>query len=585
MILKALCDFYDRESSCSGVEQGFERKNIPYVILLKSDGKFVRLLDTRDNPSDKKDKGKIYVVPRANGRTSGVDPNLLWDNTEYVLGVAKEDSQKGLESAKKKFEAFRALVEKIAKTFPSDKEFAAVRAFLNSDDEIKSVVESPIFEQAVGGNLSFRIEGSENLVCENSCVAEFLRRVEDGDETHKAICMVSGKRGVVKMLHKGFKIGRESSVKLVSFQKDSGYDSYGKTQGQNAPIIGETEFKYTTALEKLLDYKSGHRANLGETTVVFWGERPSEFENEISSFFGFKQSADEGLGGSQIKNLYKSVHSGLNSAESGGRFFVFGIEANKARMVVRFWHSDSLENISKNIRAYFDDLEITKGKNDNLFSLFNLLTQLSLGKDISNLPPRLSGDILKSAFTGALFPRNIQLQCLNRIRAEYCDSKKGACFAGWKVGRIRAALLKAILNRKNRIYKSNEREIKMALDTENTNIGYLCGRLFAALEKIQKDANDETNSTIVDRYYGAASTTPVLVFSRLMDLSNHHLGKIENLGLVVARKKLLQEIFDKFPSSGFPRHLSLDDQSRFAIGYYQQTQDFYKTNETKNKDK
>lgn len=589
MILKALCDFYDRESSCGKIEEGFERKNIPFVVLLKKDGRFAQLIDTRDNPSDKNDKGKVFVVPRANGRTIKIEANLLWDKAEYVFGIPKDNSPKGLESSKKKIEAFRALAEKISDAFPNNGEFAAVHAFLNSAPEIKSALDSPNFPSDKPEKIfSFRIEGKEKLVCEHSDVAKFLKHSESGNENHESFCIVSGKRGIVKDTHKGFKLGRESGVKLVSFQKDSGYDSYGKTQGQNAPIISETEFKYATALEKLLSEKSGHRTRLGETAVVFWGDKPSEFENEISSFFGFNQTDNDGLGAPQIKNLYKSVHTGLNPAESGGRFFVLGIEANKARMVVRFWLSDSLENIAGNIRAYFDDLDIVKGKYDkDLFSLYNILAKLSLQEDIKNLPPSLSGDILKSAFTGALFPRNIQMQCLNRIRAESAAGKKDTPPAGWKVGHIRAALLKAYLNRKNRIYKLNEREIKMALDAENKNIGYLCGRLFAALEKIQKDANGENNSTIVDRYYGAASATPVVVFSRLMDLSTHHLSKIEKEkpGLAVNWRKLLQEIFDKFPSSGFPQHLSLDGQSRFAIGYYQQTQDFYKSNKTKTEEK
>ena len=115
----------------------------------------------------------------------------------------------------------------------------------------------------------------------------------------------------------------------------------------------------------------------------------------------------------------------------------------------------------------------------------------------------------------------------------------------------------------------------MCLDQENTNIGYRLGRLFAVLEKIQTDANPGLNATIRDRFYGAASCTPVTVFANLMRLSNHHLSKLqkEKAWLFIAHKQLLGEIL--CPINDFPPHLTLADQGRFAIGYYHQTQDLW----------
>lgn len=160
------------------------------------------------------------------------------------------------------------------------------------------------------------------------------------------------------------------------------------------------------------------------------------------------------------------------------------------------------------------------------------------------------------------------MQCTNRIRADRI------------INRIRAAILKAYLNRKNRILNSKEREIKVSLDIENNDIGYLCGRLFAVLERIQESAlGKNVNATIVDRFYASASSTPMLVFGRLIDLSNHHLSKIANQGTVIFLKKSISEIMDKIPATGFPAHLSLDEQSRFAIGYYHQRQEFFKSKE------
>ena len=115
------------------------------------------------------------------------------------------------------------------------------------------------------------------------------------------------------------------------------------------------------------------------------------------------------------------------------------------------------------------------------------------------------------------------------------------------------------------------------LDLSNTNPAYRLGRLFAVLEKIQEEASPGLNATIRDRYYGAASSTPVAVFTTLLRLKNHHLGKLSP-GRRINLERLIGEIMGGI--ADFPRQLPLPEQGRFALGYYHQRQDFYtrKTN-------
>lgn len=113
----------------------------------------------------------------------------------------------------------------------------------------------------------------------------------------------------------------------------------------------------------------------------------------------------------------------------------------------------------------------------------------------------------------------------------------------------------------------------MSLDVSQPSIGYQLGRLFAALEKIQEEANPNLNATIRDRFYGAACATPVSVFATLLRLKNHHLAKLENKGSVVRFEQLIGEIMGNF--TDFPDHLGLHEQGRFAIGYYHQRQYFF----------
>ena len=110
------------------------------------------------------------------------------------------------------------------------------------------------------------------------------------------------------------------------------------------------------------------------------------------------------------------------------------------------------------------------------------------------------------------------------------------------------------------------------LDKDNNNQGYLCGRLFAVLDKIQEDANNI--HSIRERYMSAASATPSAVFATILKLSIHHSEKLDE-GRRIFYEILKQEIIEKLSSKGFPTQLDLQDQGRFFVGYYHQRQQLF----------
>lgn len=112
------------------------------------------------------------------------------------------------------------------------------------------------------------------------------------------------------------------------------------------------------------------------------------------------------------------------------------------------------------------------------------------------------------------------------------------------------------------------------LDKTNSNIGYLCGRLFATLLRQQEQSSNWQNSSIRTRYMNAASTTPATVFPTIMNLAMHHAERL-TLGSRIHYDKLISEIMSKIPVEGFPPHLDLNNQGRFMVGYYHQYQDFF----------
>lgn len=121
--------------------------------------------------------------------------------------------------------------------------------------------------------------------------------------------------------------------------------------------------------------------------------------------------------------------------------------------------------------------------------------------------------------------------------------------------------------------------IKERLDVDNTNTAYLCGRIFAVLESIQRAAlGKDINAGIRERYFSFASTNPSPAFGRLMKMSQNHLTKLksEKAGLAVILDKELMDLFCKINEKEFPSIFSLEEQGQFAIGYYHQKQDTFK---------
>lgn len=585
MILQALYDYYQRKASdpdSNIAPRGFEWKEIPFIIVINKEGNFINLEDTRTGEWRQR-RAKSFLVLKMKGRPGSKASeiaNVLWDHWGYVLGQPKDETEKAKEDAKKQNNTFVTQVKQLSVKYPGNDQFAAVCKLYNQEDQIQKILEHENWKECYripGCNLSFRIAGEVNIVAEHedlSLEVEVVVESESGVQTQSAegICLITGERLPIAILHSATSIpGGKSGGKLVGFQKNSGYDSYYKEQGLNAPVSKKAEDAYTTALNVLLGKDSKNKFKIADTSIVFWSQKQNDFENHFPFFFAAPPKDDLDQNIREVKALFESIHTGKINTEGDTPFFILGLAPNAARISIRFWKTGKVADFATNIAKHFEDLEIVRSKNDEkeYFSLFNLLSNVSFEFKMDNVPPNLAGKVIESVLDGTKYPDTLQQQCIRRIRAEQ------------HVNRIRAAILKAYLNRKETIYNTNEKLITMSLDLDNKNQGYLCGRLFAVLEKIQEDAQPGINSTIKDRYYGAASNTPVTVFGRLLNLSNHHLAKLGGASKT-HYEKMIQEIMSGVSSNGLPAHLSLDDQSRFAIGYYHQRQDLFTKKEKNN---
>ncbi|MBK6974033.1 MAG: type I-C CRISPR-associated protein Cas8c/Csd1 [Sterolibacteriaceae bacterium] len=564
MILTALNDYYRRKMADPDPARrlpafGFEDKEIPFVIELGSDGSLAAIKDTRSGDGKKKTAAR-FLVPKGVKKTSGIAANLLWDTAEYAVGVDTKDKP---ERVVQQHAAFRARIDALPDAAQADAGIVALRRFLD-DQPQRALAADPLWEEIRSANpvVSFRLAEDSDLICQRPAIVESASQVtnQEADVT-ESMCLVTGSRHEAERLHtaiKGVWGAQTSGANIVSFNLDA-FNSYGKSQGANAPVGKHAAFAYTTALNHLLAKGSAQRIQVGDASTVFWAQQQDEVEDVFAQFFG--ETDDPDARTVQVKALLEAVDTGkFDGGRGEKRFYVLGLAPNAARIAVRFWHAAPLRSIASRVAAWFSDLEVGRGPNDPEYpSLFRLLTAISVQGKADNIPPNLGGDVMRSILAGTPFPAMWLNAAVQRCRAEQ------------RVTYLRAAAIKACLNRSIR-RNDNEKEFAPMLDPSNTNTAYRLGRLFAALEKIQEEASPGLNATIRDRYYGAASTTPVTVFTSLLRLKNAHLKKL-NPGRTVWFEKLLAEVLGEV--ADFPAHLMLPDQGRFALGYYHQRQSFF----------
>jgi CRISPR-associated protein Csd1 len=399
--------------------------------------------------------------------------------------------------------------------------------------------------------------------------------------------LITGNSDVVERLHppiKGIWGAQTSGANIVSFNLPP-FNSLAREQGSNAPVGKRAAFAYTTALNHLLTSKQ--RLQVGDASTVFWAAADSRMESLLAQFFDEPPQDNPDQGTNAVKELFEAPLAGTHAIyDDGTRFYVLGLAPNAARIAVRFWHIATVGELANHIRQHFEDLEIVRPRyvDRPFLSLKALLSSLAQPTrerphgDIDKLPSNLAGDFMKAILDGATYSQTLLQAALRRIHAEQAKKDEKTGKHRDHVPYARAALIKAWLNRSTRNSGQKE-EITVSLDENNINIGYRLGRLFAVLEKVQADANPGLNTTIRDSYFGSASSTPSAVFPTLMRRNQHHMTKLrkEKPGLYVTRDKLIQSICNDGIDGqlGFRPILSLADQGRFVIGYYQQRQDLF----------
>lgn len=580
---------------------GFSSEKIGFLISLHDDGTVFDVVDLRDGEGKKK-QPRMMLVPQPVKRTAGILPNTFWDKTSYVLGVTAAEGKRTADEHAAFVEHHMDLLKDT-----DDVGLQALCIFLSQwtpDQFLAPQWPDEMKDQ----NVIFCIESERRnniMLHDRPAAKSFLRKLAGNAASAAQICLVSGEARPVARLHpsiKGVWGAQSSGAALVSFNLDA-FTSYGHEQGDNAPVSEAAAFAYTTVLNRFLEKGSKHRIQIGDASTVFWADAENIEVAEIAERWGACMldaspdfAKEEQAATQEIEIKLKRIKKGeqlLNvepCLEQGVRFYVLGLAPNAARLSIRFFFADNFSVLTTNYVKYMQDMEFLPWPTGRaLPSIASCVLRTAPARiergskvrfDKEQIPPLLAGELSRAILTGGRFPSTLLSHLIMRIRSDHLlDS-------------IRIALVKCLIVRQMRIEKrlpkrpdgTQMEEYLVRSDPDDPTPARRLGRLFALLEKAQLAAlGDEINSTVKDKFIGAAAATPQQIFPSLIAKAQHHFKRLRNGHSDASWIKDAQHA--RRVGAGLERDVGMlwasinvsvpaqhssEDQGLFFVGYYQE---------------
>jgi len=377
-----------------------------------------------------------------------------------------------------------------------------------------------------------------------------------GGRATLAVCMATGELVKPAMTHP--KIvglagvgGMPMGDVLVSFDKEA-FLSYGLEQGANGAVSEQAAASYRAALNHLLKYNSKRLAN---TITTHWFAKSVPADEDPLAWLEAGSDETELAAQRRASALLGAIRLGERPDLADNFYYGLTLSGAAGRVMVRDWMEGKFDWLVANVNAWFDDLAIVGRDGDGLAKNPKFLAVVgSLARELGDVPAPLIARLWRVAVNCEPIPESILAQALHRCRA--------AVIAGDPPNHARMGLIKALNVRKG------DRDMKPILNEVHPSPAYHCGRLMAVMAAIQYRALGDVGAGLVQRYYAAASATPALVLGRLARTSQFHLNKLDP-GL---SRWFDTKVAGVWASIGdqIPTTLSLEEQSLFALGYYQQ---------------
>ncbi len=525
-----------------------------YLIELDSEGRLLSQVpgDLADRSARATSRGTRRFLPQIE-RAFGIKPLLLSDKADYVLGFTGKSG-----NSKRTADCHAAFMELLSRCAEAtdDSAVLAVKRFLESNP-LNQLRLPDDFD--AGATISFRVDG--RYVIDSDNVQRFWAAEHDPGRLGavEMQCIICGRRRpVLERLQgslKGVPGGQTSGTSIIS-ANEKAFESYGLEASLIAPTCADCGERFTKAANTLLGSPES-RTVLAGAAFIYWTREDVGFN--LMTYFVDPQPGAVGA-------LLDAVRRGGPLPEADEtRFYATILSGSGGRAVVRDWIDTTVREVKQTLTRWFERQTIVDAYGEAARPLGLAALAGATVHQLSDVPRPTTRSLLHDALTGAPLPQDLLYQAVRRNRAEQT------------VTRPRAALIKLVLCSQP---ENQNWEVSMVeLDQENTNPAYRCGRLLAVLEQVQRLAIPGVNATIVDRFFGTASSAPASVFPRLVRGAQPHLAKLErdSRGAYVALQRRLEDILGGLPVtkigalySGFPATLGLQDQGLFALGYYHQ---------------
>lgn len=573
------------------VEPGFAPKDVKWAVALDETGHFLEVEELGDTDS-RKNTGRTFPTcpelsqPEMIGAGKGCRHFLIdsadvvalhWRarstgpwlvDTEEFESLARRELPAGrsdddpLLALARKHAFFADLILKATGEVPQLRAVAAVlcdvvsmRAVARRLAQLKT---KPTDKVTFSVNGAFPVESTDWHHWWRSFRSNLGRQNQDPPDRTRPlrVCMVTGELveptpthpKIVGLAGVG---GMPMGDVLVSFDKEA-FLSYGLEQGANGAVSAGTAASYRAALNHLLKY---HSKRLANTVTTHWFAKSVPDDEDPLAWLEAGSDETELAAQRRASALLAAIRHGERPDLADNSYYGLTLSGAAGRAMVRDWMEGRFDSLVANVNAWFDDLAIVGREGAGLAKNPKFLAVVgSLARELGEVPPPLIARLWGVAVNREPIPESALAQALHRCRT--------AVIAGDPPNHARMGLLKAFNVRRG------DHEMKPTLNETHPSPAYHCGRLMAVMAAIQYRALGDVGAGLVQRYYAAASATPALVLGRLARTSQFHLNKLDpGLSRWFDSKVagVWAAIGDQIPTT-----LTLEEQSLFALGYYQQ---------------
>jgi CRISPR-associated protein Csd1 len=548
-------------------EAGFGTKRIRWLLNFSSDGNYLGLIELSQRGAKPSVGKEFSKVPHL--KFSGDTPmrQFLVDTTQFAVLFGQDDPPQ-------KILAKRGFYLRLLRDAGSVVPFLGKIARALEDEQTRRMICDDLARQTPkakpADNLTFAeidAQGSRIIVEQDAWHdwwRGYFRSLFPEKQTAGAMrCLVSGKMCEPAATHPKIKgiggdIGGKEETTLVGFNLDP-FCSFGLKQSSNAAMDAEQTEQYAAALNELI---ARHSHRLTGNKVVHWYAGKDEVPDELDPlhFLAEHASAEDMEADAQAVagRLLDSIRTAKREDILDYRFYAMTLSGSSARVMVRDWMEGRFEDLVANIDAWFEHLAIIRRDGSGLAPRPKFQAVLAaMVRELKDVPPPLEAKLWRVAVRGEPIPEFAMAQALARLKIDINSDTP--------MRHARIGLLKAFHVRKNR---KGGAEMKPYLNEDHPEAAYHCGRLMAIYADLQYAALGDVGSGVVQRFYAAASATPALILGRLSRGSQFHLNKLEG-GLAHWYEQRLADVWAKIKDA-LPKTLTLEEQSLFALGYYQQ---------------